>query len=228
MGNAIIRQRFVSSLVVAIACLNAALANAAQPSASALEEQAQAEFAKVGTAVRERLDREATGDLIGARIAAQDAQAHRYRYLDIKRAINRERSPSLASPSVEASRNPFLPDASFLAQSASPTRVAPMTVGRQEAVVRVGYPAWDMYRPHEVRTLAGTDGSEQHLESRATAAEVALAGPKDMYSNGVAKPTAGDRGAVATDLSASAPLGEPPREPFLVYREQLVGRDSRE
>jgi len=49
-----------------------------------------------------------------------------------------------------------------------------------------------------------------------------------MYSNGVAKPTAGDRGAVATDLSASAPSGESPREPFLVYRERLVGRDSRE
>jgi hypothetical protein len=228
MGKAMIRQRVVSTLVVAITCLNAALANALQPSASALESQAEAEFAKVGSAVRERLDREAAGDLIGARIAAQDAEAHRYRYLDIQRAINRQRSPSLASPSVEASRNPFLPDASFLAPPASPTRGAPLTLGRQEAAVRVGYSAWDMYRPHEVRTLAGTEGAEPHPKSRATAAEVALAGPKDMYSNGVAKPTAGEAGAVATDLSASAPSGEPPREPFLVYRERRADGDSRE
>src|SRR5271170_7711778 len=143
MGNGMVRQRLVCILVVAIACLDAAVASASQPSAAALETQAQAEFTKVGTAVRERLDREAAGDPIGAHIAAQDAEAHRYRYLDIKRSIDRLRSPFLASPSVEASRNPFLPDASFLAQLASPTRVAPMTVGRQEAVVRVGYPAWD-------------------------------------------------------------------------------------
>jgi hypothetical protein len=228
MGKAMVRQRFVSTLVVAIACLDAALANALQPSASALEEQAQTEFAKVGTAVRERLDREAAGDLIGARIAAQDAQAHRYRYLDIKRAISRLRSPSLASPSVEASRNPFLPDAAFLAPSAAPTPVAPLMVRSHEAVVGAGYPAWDMYRPHEMRTQAGTEGAEQHPESRAASAEVVLAGPKDMYSTGVAKPTAGDRGAVAADLPARASPGEPPREPFLVYRERLAGSETRE
>jgi hypothetical protein len=49
-----------------------------------------------------------------------------------------------------------------------------------------------------------------------------------MYSSGVTKPTAGDRAAVATDLSASTSPGESPREPILVYRERLAGRDSRE
>jgi hypothetical protein len=121
--------------------------------------QAQAEFAKVGTAVRERLEREATGDLIGCRVAAQDSEAHRYGFPDIKRAISRLRSPSLASASAEAARNSFLPDASFLALSASPTRGASTTVGRQEAVIRIGYPAWDIYRPHEVRDRAGTEGA---------------------------------------------------------------------
>jgi hypothetical protein len=226
MGKGMVREHVVSILVVVIACLDAALAHASPPSDSALESQAQAEFAKVGTAVRERLDREAAGDLIGARIAAQDAEAHRYRYLDIKRAVNRQRSASLASSSVEAPRNPFLPDASFLAP-ASPTRLAPRMIGRQEAIVGAQYPAWDMYRPHEVRALAGTQGADQYPEARSTTAEVPMAGPRDMYSNGVAKPTAGDGAAVATDPSASAFPAEPAREPFLVYREGLDRSDSR-
>ena len=225
-----VRQRFVSALVVAIACLDAALANASQPSASALEEQAQAEFAKAGTAVRERLDREAAGDLIGARIAAQDAEAHRYRYLDIKRELNRQHSPSLASPSVEAPRDPFLPDASFLAPSAS-SRLGsrPMTAGRPER----GYS-----RRHTPRgtciglTKCGPSGRPKARNSTKNRGRHPLRrpwdGPRTCTQHGVAKPTSGDRGAVATDLSASAPSGEPPREPFLVYRERLAGSDSRE
>jgi hypothetical protein len=229
MGKAMVQQRFFSTLVVAIACLESAVANALQPSVLALESQAQAEFAKVGTAVRERLDREAAGDLIGARIAAQDAEAHRYRYLDIKRAISRLRSPSLASPSVEAPRKPFLSDASFLASStSSPARGAAMTIGRREAVVRAAYPAWDMYRPHESGDPAGTDGRDSLYESRATPAAAAMGRAGDMYTNGVAKPASGERGAAATELSATASPGESPREPFLVYRERFAASDTRE
>src|ERR1700676_2296387 len=171
MGKATLRQRFSSTSVVVVACLGAAVANALQPAASALESQAQAEFAKVGTAVRERLDRDAAGDLIGARIAARDADAHRYRFLDIKRELSRLHSPSVASTSVAAPRNPFLPDASFLAPSASsPARGPAMTIGRQAAAVRVAYPAWDMYRPHESGEPAGTNGRGSLQESRATPA----------------------------------------------------------
>jgi hypothetical protein len=211
MGKAMVRQRFFSILVVAIACLDAAVANALQP--SALDRQAQVEFVKVGAAVRERLEREAAGDSIGARIAAQDADAHRYRYLDIKREISRLHSASVASPSVEALRNPFLPDASFWTPPASSTTpVAPVTAGRQDAALRVTYPAWDMYRPHE---------------SRAKPAVAPGRWAGNMYSNGVAKPPSSDRDA-ATDLSVDASPGEPPREPFLVYRERPAGSDTRE
>jgi hypothetical protein len=228
MSKAMVRQRFFSTLVVAIACLDAAVANALQPSASALEQQSQVEFAKVGATVRERLEREAAGDSIGARIAAQDADAHRYRYLDIKREISRLHSASVAFPSVKVLRNPFLPDASFWAPSASSTtRVAPVTAGRQDAVIRVAYPAWDMYRPHESRDPAGTDGAEPHQESRAKPAAAPVGWAGNMYSNRVAKPTSGDRDA-ATDLSVSASPGEPPREPFLVYRERPADSDTRE
>jgi len=205
MGKAMVRQRFFSAVIVAIACLEAAVVNALPPSASALESQAQVEFAKVGTAVRERLDREAAGDLLGARVAAQDADAHRYRFLDIKRELSRLRSPSVASPSVEATGNPFLPDASSLAPSASsPIGGAPTTAGRQDAVIHAAFPAWDMYRSHESRDPVGRAGN--------------------MYSNGVAKPASGERVAAATDPPASAS----PREPFLVYRARLAGSDSRE
>ena len=108
MGKAMVRQRFFSTLVVVIACLEAAaVAHASPPSAAALESQAQVEFAKVGAAVRERLDREAAGDAIGARIAAQDADTHRYRFLDIKRELSRLHPPPAASPSVEAPRKSF-------------------------------------------------------------------------------------------------------------------------
>ncbi len=229
MGKAMVRQRFFSTLVVVIACLEAAVANALQPSASALESQAQVEFAKVGAAVRERLDREAAGDAIGARIAEKDADTHRYRFLDIKRELSRLHPPPAASPSVAAPRNPFMPDASFFAPSASSTtRVAPVTAGRPGAALRVDYPAWDMYRPHEPRDPAGTDAAERHPASRATPAAAPVEGAGDMYSHGVAKPPSGEAGAAATDGSASASPGEPPREPFLVYRERPAGSGSRE
>jgi hypothetical protein len=229
MGKATVRQRFFGTFVVVTACLEAVVANALQPSALALESQAQAEFAKVGTAVRERLEREATGDLIGARVASQDADAHRYRFLDIKRELSRLRSPSGASPSVAAPRNPFLPDASFWAPSASsPARGAAMTIGRQEAIVRVAYPAWDMYRPHESGDPARMDGRDSLHESRVAPAAAPMGRAGDMYTNGVAKPASGERGAATTNLWATASLGESPREPFLVYRERFAASDARE
>ena len=108
MGQAMLRQGFFSTLIVAVACLEAAaVAHASPPSAAALESQAQAEFAKVGMALRERLEREAAGDAIGARIAEKDADAHRYRFLDIKRELSRLHPPSAASPSVAAPRKSF-------------------------------------------------------------------------------------------------------------------------
>jgi hypothetical protein len=78
-----------------------------------------------------------------------------------------------------------------------------MTVGRQKAVIRIGYPAWDMYRPREVRDRAGTGWEEQHPESRAVPVESSVEWSSDMYSSGVTKPTAGDRAAVAADPLAS-------------------------
>jgi hypothetical protein len=76
MSKEMRRQRLWGTWILAVGLVSA-LAAAAQPPAATLEEQAQVEFAKVGFAVRQRLEREAAGDLIGARIAAQDADDHR-------------------------------------------------------------------------------------------------------------------------------------------------------
>jgi len=221
-----VQQCCLTALVTVTVCVDAAAANAPTPPGSALESQAQSEFAKVGAAVRERFEREAAGDLIGARVAAQNADAHRFRYLDIKREVSRLPS-SVASPSVEALRNPFSPDASFRAPSASsPTRVAPALAGMQDVGTGVEYRVWDMYRPHESRDLAGTDGSEPHRASRATPTAARVGGARDMYANGLAKPASGDPGEVGTEATVSP--AEPPRTPFFVYRERPVGRDVRE
>ena len=118
MGKAMLRQRFLGAIAVAITCLDAVLATASPPSISVLEQQALAEFSKAGDAVRERLAREAAGDLIGARIAARDGDTHRYRFLDIQRELRRLHSRAAPTPSVAASRSPFSPDPSFLVPSA--------------------------------------------------------------------------------------------------------------
>jgi len=99
-------------------------------------------------------------------------------------------------------------------------------VRRQETVVGREYPAWDMYRPHEVRTQAGSEVAAEHPESRPLSGAARAA---DMYSMSGMKLTNDDRAAAATDLSASASPAEPPREPFLVYREpRFADSDSRE
>jgi len=71
-----------------------------------------------------------------------------------------------------------------------------------------------MYRPHESGDPAGTDTRDSLHESRATPAAAAMGRAGDMYTNGVAKPASGERGAAATELSATAAPRESPREPF--------------
>jgi hypothetical protein len=223
MGKAILRQRFLVAIVVGIACLGPAMANASPPSALALEEHAQAEFAKAGDAVREQLAREAAGDLIGAHIAARDADAHRYRFLDIQRELSRLHSRAAATPSVAASRSPFSPDASFLAPSTDGSRPKPER--REPLMGRVAHPAWDMYRPRESPDSAGVrDGSEQKRESPGPGA-AGRAG--DMYLSGLARRVA-EREVAADDPSGTVSLGNLPREPYLVYRVRGASSEARE
>ena len=103
----------------------------------------------------------------------------------------------------------------------------PRDGGQAGCGIRVDYPAWDMYRPHESRDPAGTDEAERHQESRAkpAAAPVGRAGICTQTGSRSPRPAIG---RAATDLSASASSGEPPREPFLVYPERPAGSDTRE
>jgi hypothetical protein len=225
MGRKRGRDRCWGTSALAVGCLVSAVAAVAQPAAATLEEQAQAEFAKVGLAVRQRLEREAAGDLIGARIAAQDADDHRYRFLGFERELRRLHSGPPASPSVEAVRSPFVPDDSFSLPSPRPaTQGTPTTVGRQDLVKRVAYAEWDMYRPHELRDRAGSDAAEHHVDRGASPSE-----PRgrsgDMYSKGASKPISGEPDEQTTTMPDSASPREPARTPFFVYRERPAGRD---
>jgi len=224
MGKAMLRQRVLGAIAVAITCLDAVLATASPPSISVLEQQALAEFTKAGDAVRERLAREAAGDLIGARIAARDADTHRYRFLDIQRELGRLHSRAAPTPSVAASRSPFSPDPSFLVPSADSS--APKPERNEPLMGRVSRPAWDMYRPHELPDSPGVrDGAGQNQESQVPGA-AGRAG--DMYSGGLARRLADKEVAATDDRSGIVSSGEVPREPFLVYRARSTGSVVRE
>jgi len=227
MSKEMRRQRLWGTWILAVGLVSA-LAAAAQPPAATLEEQAQVEFAKVGFAVRQRLEREAAGDLIGARIAAQDADDHRYRFLGFERELRRLHSGSLASPSVEAVRSPFVLDDSFSLPSAPPaTQGTPTTVGRQDVLKRVVYAEWDMYRPHELRNRAGSDAAEHPPSTGATPTDPpGRAG--DMYLKGASKPMSSAPDEGPPDLPDGAWPREPARAPFLVYRDRPAGRDPHE
>jgi type II secretory pathway pseudopilin PulG len=221
------RQRLLGTWILAVGLVSG-VAAVAQPPAATLKDQAQAEFAKVAFAVRQRLEREAAGDLIGARIAMQDADAHRYRFLGLERELSRLHSGSPASPSVEAVRSPFVPDDSFSLPAAAPaTPGAATTVGRQDPVKRAVYAEWDMYRPHELRNRAGSDAAEHPPSTGATPTEPpGRAG--DMYSKGASKPMSSAPDEAPTDLPDGASPREPARAPFLVYRDRPAGRDPHE
>jgi hypothetical protein len=224
MDKTMLGQRLLGAIVVGFACLDAVAANDSPPAALALEHQARTEYAQAGDAVRERLAREAAGDPIGARIAARNAAAHRSRFLDIQRELARLHSPSAATPSVAASRSPFLPDPAFLAPSADG---AASTPERKQPVVavRISHPAWDLYRPHESPDSTGVrDGAQLSQKSQAPGAGGRVG---DMYSKDPPRRVP-NREVAADDPSRSVSSGELPREPFLVYLVRSAGREARE
>ena len=161
MGGRETRQRLVSAFVAGLAGFGMLSAHALPPPDSSLEQQAIGEFTKAGLAVRERLDREAAGDPLGASIAAHEAELHRYRYLDLKRELNRRHPQPTAFLSVAAPRDPFIPDGSFSADwGTSATRAVPKSAGGRGEVIRTTYPAWDMYRPRLSMDGAGAGSTE--------------------------------------------------------------------
>jgi hypothetical protein len=229
MGGKVTRQRMLCAFVVVLAGFGVRIANALPPPVSSLEQQAEAEFAKTGFAVLERLDREAAGDPIGAGIAAHEAELHRYRYLDLKRELNRLHPQPAASPSVAAPRDPFIPDGSFSADSgASTTRGFPEAAGGRGAVTRTTYPSWDMYRPRLSMAGPGTGSTESSPAMRGTSAATTLGQAKDMYATDGAKRAPSDQRPPSMGPEAPIPSADPPRQPYLVYRDQSGGPGTRE
>lgn len=115
-----------------------------------LEREAQIEFVRVGQAVKERLAHEAAGDTLGAELAKRDAEAHRFRYLDLTRELERV-ARGAYSPLEPAHRNPFAPDASFA--------TTPDSRPRRNAVAEAPaseHASWDLYQKPPNRDSATT------------------------------------------------------------------------
>jgi hypothetical protein len=187
-----------------------------------LEQQLREEFAQAGNAVHQRLDREAAGDFVGARIAARSAEQHRYRFLDIKRELDRFPSPGRPSPSVEAARSPFSPDLPLLAVPVAGTdsglwvKAAPRATQTPEAL----HPAWDMYRPRAPAVTPKLDDSaEQRVSSDVSAPKTIGEHLGDMYRNDRVLRLLGERGIGASDGLSAPPARDEPIRPFLVYRD---------
>jgi hypothetical protein len=226
MGGRVTRQRFVIAFVAGLAGFGMLSAHAVPPPDSSLEQQADAEFARAGLAVRERLDREAAGDPLGASIAAHEAELHRYRYLDLKREINRRHPQSTAFLSVAAARDPFIPDGSFSADSGtSATRAVPRTADGRGEVIPAPYRSWDMYRPRLSMDGAGAGRTESSPAMPAAPAASSMGPAKDMY--GPDGPRQASTEQRPPRPEALIPLADGPRQPFLVYREQWVGPGTR-
>ena len=226
MSKANGRQRWFIAVVVGSACVGFAhpVHAADQYTPAAPEQRLQEEFAKVGTAVRERLVREAAGDFLGARVAANDADTHRYRFLDIKRELAR-RSPLPASPSVAASRSPFSPDFVTLPMpdiaAARHGLAAPN--GELPETTEPKYPSWDMYRPRALEVTATVDDLAGQNPTSGAGISKAFAGRAgDMYRNPSMQTPQGRENGPVPDRSWALSVRESPSQPFFVYRERFA------
>jgi len=187
-----------------------------------LEQQLREEFAQVGNAVHQRLDREAAGDFVGARIAARSAEQHRYRFLNLKRELDRLPSPGGPSPSVEAVRSPFSPDLPLLAAPVAGTDPGLWVVADPRATQKPEalHPAWDMYRPRAPAVTPKLDDSpEQRASSDISAPKTVGEHLGDMYRNDRVLRPLGEREIAASDSSLAPPGRDEPIRPFLVYRD---------
>jgi hypothetical protein len=226
MSKANGRQRCFIAIVVGSACLGFAhpVHASDQSTQVALEQRLQEEFAKVGIAVRERLAREAAGDFLGARVAAHDADTHRYWFLDIKRELAR-RSPLLASPSVAVSRSPFAPDFATLPMpdTAAARQGLAAPNGNPTETAEPKHPSWDMYRPRALEVTATVDEwAGQNPTSGAGRLKAFAGRGGDMYRNPSMQSPHGGESGPGPDKSWALSVRESPSKPFFVYRERFA------
>jgi len=224
MGRVEGRKGWLIAGLIAPAWLGAAVhvSAAVRVPRAVLEQRLREEFAQVGNAVHQRLDREATGDFVGARIAARSAEQHRYRFLDIKRELDHLPAPGGPSPSVEAVRSPFSPDLPLLAVPVA--RMDPelwvKADPRATQTPEASHPAWDMYRPRASTVTPKLDDSEeQRVRSDSSAPKTIADHLGDMYGNNRVPRPLGEREIAASDASSAPPARDARIKPFLVYRD---------
>jgi hypothetical protein len=226
--------RFVSRVFVVCAVSVGSVAGAqplptgsdrATDQVEALEQQLKVEFLAAGNATRERLDQEAAGNHVAAQRAARVAEAHRHRFLELKRDIARLTTP--IAPSVAAARDPFAPDPSFVAFAAHAGENRALTIAAAEegesSSGPTTRPAWDLYRPH---TASGPSVATRGDRADSTPLLVKTQGDAErawgMYEHAAPSRGTGETRSNFEDTSASSAAPEaraPPSHPYFVYRD---------
>jgi hypothetical protein len=201
----------------------------------ALEQQLKIEFVATGNATRERLDQAAAGNHGAAQRAARLAEAHRHRFLELKRDIAHLTPPIAAS--IAPARDPFAPDASYIAFAAHADENRALTIVAEggSSSGPTTRPAWDLYRP---RAASSSSLATSRERADSTPASVKPQGdaarPWGMYGDSPLSRGTGEIhssaefASVSTSISGAAPQArEPPTQPISVYRDPLTSPISR-
>jgi len=200
----------------------------------ALEQQLKIEFVATGNATRERLDQAAAGNHGAAQRAARLAEAHRHRFLELKRDIAHLRPPIAAS--IAPARDPFAPDASYLAFAAHADENRALTLLAQggSSSGPTTRPPWDLYRPHGPSSSLATSRDRADSTPASVKPQGEAARPWGMYGDAPLSRGTGEIRSSAELASASSTISgaapqarEPPTQPISVYRDPLASPTSR-
>ena len=199
----------------------------------ALQQQLKVEFLAAGQATRERLDQEAAGNHVAAQRAERVAEAHRHRFLELKRDIAHLTTPIAAS--VAPARDPFAPDASYVAFAARASENRVVTIAEaaegESSSGPTTRPAWDLYRPHAPSSSSvTTSGDRPDSTPLSVKPQGDAARTWGMYEHAVPSRGTGEihSSVELTSASSAAPEArEPPTQPFFVYRDPLRTPTSR-
>jgi len=201
----------------------------------ALEQQLNVEFLAAGNATRERLNEEAAGNHRAAQRAAGLAEAHRHRFLELKRDIAHLTPP--IAPSVAPARDPFAPDASYIAFAAhaNENRALTIVAEGESSSGATTRPTWDLYRPHAASSSSLTTSRDRaNFTPPSVKSQGEAARPWGMYGDAPLSRGTGEirssteLASASSTISGAAPQArKPPTQPLFVYRDPLTTPTSR-
>jgi hypothetical protein len=210
------------SVIGTVAAAPCPASDSNQPAATIDTNRAlQSEFSQAGEALRERLDREAAGDWLGAARAAQSVAKHRARFLILKRQFAQD-SPSQSTASA-ARDNPFLADARFAATKTATAiedsdRLNDSGDEHRLRTAATALAAWDMYR--SAASVSEPSMAGNAPDPAPTTSFAKLERTWGMYSRATRRPKM--NGSSPRRRSDAEDHREAPEQPFLVYRDPMA------